>query len=61
MTSKGPGWSTDFVEDLVRLQAEAAGDDFYLDFGGAAEACGIRSTGLGAGPPSAPATASRGG
>ena len=29
--------STDFVEDLVRLQAEAAGDDFLLDLGGAAE------------------------
>jgi hypothetical protein len=28
---------TDFVEGLVRLQAEAAGDDFLLDFGGAAE------------------------
>jgi hypothetical protein len=28
---------TDFVEGLVRLQAEAAGDDFFLDFGGAAE------------------------
>jgi hypothetical protein len=29
--------STDFVNDLVRLQAEAAGDDFFLDLGGAAE------------------------
>ena len=29
--------STEFVEDLVRLQAEAAGDDFFLDLGGAAE------------------------
>jgi hypothetical protein len=29
--------STGFVEDLVRLQAEAAGDDFFLDLGGAAE------------------------
>jgi len=29
--------STDFVEDLVRLQAEAAGDDLFLDLGGAAE------------------------
>ncbi len=29
--------STDFVEDLVKLQAEAAGDDFFLDLGGAAE------------------------
>jgi hypothetical protein len=29
--------STDFVEDLFRLQAEAADDDFFLDFGGAAE------------------------
>jgi hypothetical protein len=29
--------STGFVEDLVRLQAEAAGDDFLLDLGGAAE------------------------
>ena len=29
--------STDFVEALVGLQAEAAGDDFFLDFGGAAE------------------------
>jgi hypothetical protein len=29
--------STDFVEDLARLQAEAAGDDFFLDLGGAAE------------------------
>ena len=29
--------STNFVEDLVRLQAEAAGDDFLLDLGGAAE------------------------
>jgi hypothetical protein len=28
---------TDFVEDLVKLQAEAAGDDFFLDLGGAAE------------------------
>jgi len=27
----------DFVEALVRLQAEAAGDDFFLDLGGAAE------------------------
>jgi hypothetical protein len=31
-----PG-STSYVECLVRLQAEAAGDDFFLDFGGAAE------------------------
>ena len=29
--------STDFVEDLVRLQAEAAADDFFLDLGSAAE------------------------
>jgi hypothetical protein len=29
--------STDFVEDLVRLETEAAGDDFLLDLGGAAE------------------------
>ena len=29
--------TTDFVEDLVRLQAEAAGDDFLLDLGGPAE------------------------
>ena len=29
--------STNFVEDLVRLQAEAAGDDLLLDLGGAAE------------------------
>ena len=29
--------STNFVEVLVRLQAEAAGDDFFLDLGGAAE------------------------
>jgi hypothetical protein len=29
--------STDLVEGLVRLQAEVAGDDFFLDFGGAAE------------------------
>jgi len=29
--------STDFVDCLVRLQAEAAGDDLFLDFGGAAE------------------------
>jgi len=29
--------STDFVNDLVRLQAEAAGDDFFLDLGDAAE------------------------
>jgi hypothetical protein len=29
--------SANFVEDLVRLQAEAAGDDFLLDLGGAAE------------------------
>jgi hypothetical protein len=28
---------TGFVEDLVRLQAEAPGDDFFLDLGGAAE------------------------
>ncbi len=31
-----PG-STDNVESLVRLQAEAAGDDFLLDLGGAAK------------------------
>jgi hypothetical protein len=29
--------STDFVEDLVRLQAKAAADDLLLDLGGAAE------------------------
>ena len=29
--------STDFVEDLVRLEAQVAGDDFFLDLGGAAE------------------------
>jgi len=29
--------STDFVEALVGLQTEAAGDDFFLDLGGAAE------------------------
>ena len=29
--------STNFAEDLVRLQAEATGDDFLLDLGGAAE------------------------
>ena len=29
--------STGLVEGLVRLQAEAAGDDFLLDLGGAAE------------------------
>jgi hypothetical protein len=29
--------STDFVDCLVRLQAEAAGDDFFLDLDGAAE------------------------
>ena len=29
--------STNFVEDLVRLEAEVASDDFLLDFGGAAE------------------------
>jgi hypothetical protein len=29
--------SPGFVEGLVRLQAEAAGDDFLLDLGGAAE------------------------
>ena len=29
--------STDFVEFLVRLQAEASGDDFLLNLGGAAE------------------------
>ena len=29
--------NTDFVNDLVKLQAEAAGDDFFLDLGGAAE------------------------
>jgi hypothetical protein len=29
--------STGFVEDLVRLQAEAASDDFFLDLGCAAE------------------------
>jgi hypothetical protein len=29
--------STGFVEVLVRLQAEAAADDFLLDLGGAAE------------------------
>ena len=30
--------STGFVEVLVRLPAEATGDDFLLDLGGAAEA-----------------------
>ncbi len=29
--------STGFVDDLVRLQAEAAGDDLLHDLGGAAE------------------------
>ena len=29
--------STSFVEGLVRLEAEAAGDDFFLDLGDAAE------------------------
>ena len=29
--------SMNFVEDLVRLESEAAGDDFLLDLGGAAE------------------------
>ena len=29
--------STDFVEALVGLHTEAAGDDFFLDLGGAAE------------------------
>ncbi len=29
---------TGYVENLVRLQAEAAADDFLLDLGGAAEA-----------------------
>ena len=29
--------STGFVEGLVRLETEAAGDDFLLDLGGAAE------------------------
>jgi hypothetical protein len=29
--------STDFVEDLVGLEAEAAADDLFLDLGGAAE------------------------
>src|SRR5580658_2510852 len=29
--------STGYVETLVRLQAEAACDDFFLDLGGAAE------------------------
>jgi hypothetical protein len=29
--------STDFVEGLVKLQTEVAGDDFLLDLGGAAE------------------------
>ena len=29
--------STDFKEALVGLQTEAAGDDFFLDLGGAAE------------------------
>jgi hypothetical protein len=29
--------TTDFVESLARLQAEAAGDDFLLDLGGVAE------------------------
>jgi hypothetical protein len=29
--------STGFVEGLVRLQSEAAGDDLLLDLGGAAE------------------------
>ena len=27
-----------FVEDLVRLEPETSGDDFFLDLGGAAEA-----------------------
>jgi len=30
--------SIGFIEGLVRLQAEVAGDDFFLDLGGAAEA-----------------------
>jgi hypothetical protein len=30
--------SMDYVEGLARLQAEAAGDDFFLDLGGATEA-----------------------
>jgi hypothetical protein len=30
-------FTTLLPEALVRLQAEAAGDDFFLDFGGAAE------------------------
>ena len=30
--------STGFVDDLIRLQAETAGDDLLLDLGGAAEA-----------------------
>ena len=29
--------STDFVDCLVKLQAEAVGDDLFLDLGGAAE------------------------
>jgi hypothetical protein len=29
--------SRDFVEVLITLQAQTAGDDFFLDFGGAAE------------------------
>jgi hypothetical protein len=29
--------STNFVQDLVRLEAEAAGGDLFLDLGGAAE------------------------
>ena len=33
--------STGFVEDLVRLRAEAAADDLLHDLGGAAEPCRI--------------------
>jgi hypothetical protein len=32
-----PSGAEHFAEDLVPLQAEAAGDDFLLDLGGAAE------------------------
>jgi hypothetical protein len=44
--------STDFVEALVRLQTEAAGDDLLLDLGRAAEASPdvLRTPGAALGP-----------
>jgi hypothetical protein len=41
--------STDFVDCLLKLQAEAAGDDFFLDLGVAAEDGLVAAIGPGAG------------